>query len=130
MPEEDFGEKIGNTICISNRALRDRIITEQNIKSGNLFASKTLEDIAAHEYGHFAGVRMRGMDVAQKAYYNTYEEYISSEELVDFISENISKYAIENSGKEITSEVFARASYDKSLFVREYLSEVKRRFKK
>ena len=52
LSDKDFGQTSAEHITINAKALRNRKITEKNISLGGLFASRKVEDIAVHEYGH------------------------------------------------------------------------------
>lgn len=70
----EFGNTVEFHITLNVKALRNRSVTEQNITKDDMFASKTLEDIVIHEYGHIINYAIGyiGVDLALEAYYNTY----------------------------------------------------------
>ena len=113
MDDDDFGITSQTNISVNVKVLRNRRVTIMNIREGNMFASKTVEDIAAHEYGHvFTMIKgNKGIEIAKRAYYNTYSRACTNEEIIDFLRENISMYCVTQHGtkfKEIIPEVLAK----------------------
>lgn len=131
LPDNDFASTIDHHITLNAKALRDRAITERNIVNGGFFASTTLEDIAAHEYGHIiASVKgNKGLEIAQKAYYNAFGENISNKDLLAFLYEHISPYSVQQSGrnkyKEVISEILAKGNSHAGNFADEFIKLLK-----
>ncbi len=96
IPAEDFASTYNEHITLNAKVLRNRTITEHNIRSGGMFAVSKLEDIVVHEYGHIIANAKgnRGLEIAQKAYYNITKIDTSMDEIIDFLRENISPYSI------------------------------------
>lgn len=132
LSDGDFGETRNRTIVLSQKAMRNRVVTEKNLAiPEGMFASKKAEDIAAHEYAHvYCKINaINGLDVAEKVYYNIYGRSPSRAELDAYLSENISEYAIVQKGKEIASEVLAKDNSQRTEFTEEYINELRRRSK-
>lgn len=129
LSDGDFGETRNRTIVLSQKAMRNRVVTEKNLSiPEGMFASKKAEDIAAHEYAHvYCKINaINGLDVAEKVYYNIYGRSPSRAELDAYLSENISEYAIVQKGKEIASEVLAKDNSQRTEFTEEYINELRR----
>lgn len=117
--------------------MRDRTITEENIFAGGLFASKTVEDVVAHEYGHLiaSSIGNKGLEIAQKAYYNVFGEMASIDSVLDFLDENVSSYSTafnSDVGKnhnqkytEVISEVLAKNNSSPDDFTAEFIKLLK-----
>lgn len=106
--DDDFGRTDNRTIVINTKALRNRRITEKNISTGE-FASKKLEDIVAHEFGHYCGPKIgKPIEMLRKAYYNVYKKNITEEEFAAFIDSEISQYAKSKNYSELLAELFAK----------------------
>lgn len=129
--DEEFASTRDFHITINAKALRDRTVTERNIAKDNMFASKTLEDIVIHEYGHVISYAKgnKGVDLVQKAYYNTYKKELDFNDLPSFLIEHVSKYAAtmkKKSFREIIPEVMAKNNAHPDDFTREFVSLLKR----
>lgn len=129
--DEEFGSTRDFHITVNAKALRDRAVTERNIAKGNMFASKTLEDIVIHEYGHVISYAKgnKGVDLVQKAYYNTYKKELYINDLPSFLIERVSKYAAtmkKKSFREIIPEVLAKNNSQPDDFTQEFVSLLKR----
>ena len=139
LPDEDFGQTRGRTITLNAKALRDKNITEENIKKSGIFASEDIDDISVHEFGHILSEIKgnKGIEITKKAYYNIYNRSISDSEALMYLKKNVSLYSISYNGdyeddilrgrvkvtkyNEITSEVLAKDKYKSTKFTREYL---------
>ena len=109
-----------------------------------MFASTKAEDIVAHEFGHIISSVFgnKGIDIAQQAYYNVYGELLSVEEIVMFLRQNISQYAVKYSKpisnkrfdkkyyQEVISEVVAKHNSGFTEFTNEFLRIIKERMYK
>lgn len=125
---DDFAETDVKTITFNTRALRNEEVTVNNILSNSDFAGREFQDIARHEYGHAYESGRReyfGLEVAEKAYYNIYEHYPSTSELLNTIESNISVYATTGDmfGKpvEVISELFCRQKNDPNQYTNEMI---------
>lgn len=131
LADDDFAETIQTTITINSSALRNRKITLANITSGKMFASSTVEDIAAHEYGHiYTQIKgNKGLEIAAKAYYNVFGESVSNRDLLAFLYEHVSPYSVQLSGKnkykEIIPEILAKNNSQASNFTDEFVKLLK-----
>lgn len=131
LPDNDFASTIDHHITLNAKALRDRAITEQNIMKGGLFASKTVEDICVHEYGHIiTSVKgNKGLEIAQKAYYNVFGATLSVDDVIDFLGENISDYSTSLGNRrkytEIISEILAKNHSAPDDFTSEFINLLK-----
>lgn len=139
LPDEDLGQTRGRTITLNAKALRDKNITEENIKKSGIFASEDIDDISVHEFGHILSEIKgnKGIEITKKAYYNIYNRSISDSEALMYLKKNVSSYSISYNGdyeddilrgrvkvtkyNEITSEVLAKDKYKSTKFTREYL---------
>jgi len=141
LKDEDFAVVLpsGDHIVFNTKALRDRAITEMNIKEGGKFSFEDLEGIARHEYGHLMEAKKgkKGFAIAKETYYNLFEpnEEVTDAFLIDWIEDNISPYASRYDGDEkgdrqkhkyrtkkyceITSEVIAKKPQDD--FTKEFI---------
>ena len=115
--DEDFAITDGYTITFNSKALRNRVITELNIISGQRFASRTVEDIALHEIGHiFAKEKgINGLAIAKAAYYNKFEEHLSSKRIKEVLEKEVSRYC-KAATSEIVAEVFVSNKYNPTPF--------------
>lgn len=130
MSDDDFGITAQTNISINIKALRNRRITIENILSGRNFASTTVEDIAAHEYGHvFTLIKgNKGIDISKKAYYNVFGKACSDEEIIDFLRDNVSMYCVVQYGakfKEIIPEILAKHNSNSDAFTSEFIRLLK-----
>jgi len=139
LSDDDFAIRTNSTITFNAKALRDRSITEINIKSGGNFASTKVEDIAAHEFGHIiASIKgNKGVEITQQAYYNIYNKSISIDEALEYLENNISLYATTYTGNkkdirfhtkfysEIISEVLAKNNSNANEFTKEFVRLLK-----
>lgn len=131
LPDNDFASTVGNHITLNANALRDQSITERNILSGDLFASSTASDIAAHEYGHLitSAIGNKGLEIAQDAYYNIFGEKAPVDDVLDFLDENISSYAVTfNRHKkytEVIPEILAKYNSAPDDFTKEFVELLK-----
>lgn len=68
MKDCDFAETKKHTITINRMCFRNKDVTEKNISSGN-FASKSIEDIVSHEFGHIYSKKVgKFLDIAHETY--------------------------------------------------------------
>lgn len=131
LADDDFAETIQTTITINSSALRNKKITLANITGGKMFASSTIEDIAAHEYGHiYTQIKgNKGLEIAAKAYYNVFGENVSNKDLLAFLYEHVSPYSVQLSGKnkykEIIPEILAKNNSQASNFTDEFVKLLK-----
>lgn len=131
LSDADFASTVENHITLNVKALRDRTITESNILNGGLFASKTVEDIAVHEYGHMivAAKGNKGLEIAQKAYYNVFGQTASIDDVLDFLDDNISSYSTTFDHKhnytEVVSEILAKNNSAPDDFTEEFVKLLK-----
>lgn len=141
MADDEFADTRGKTITFNTKVLRDRMVTEKNMESSGIFASKSSKDIAIHESGHLiASVKgERGLELARKAYYNVYKEEATIDETLMYLSENVSQYSISYHGspedreyrfnakrfREIIPEVLSKNSSAGNEFTREFLRLLK-----
>lgn len=143
LDDAEFARLSGDTTIVFNaKALRNRIVTERNI--GLLkgeFASKKMEDIAAHEFGHIISLKKgnKGIEISQKAYYNIYGERLGIDEIVNYISNEISTYSstyyASTDGRkhkfnvkrygEVISEILAKNNSNATDFTKEFIKLLK-----
>lgn len=133
MPDEDFASTIGEHITFNAKALRSRMVTEQNIILGEQFASSCVEDIAVHEYGHIISTVKgnKGLEIAGKAYYNVFGEIPEIDMLIDFLDENVSNYSTtvkKRKYTEITPEILAKNNSNPDAFTKEFVKLLKGAF--
>lgn len=100
MDDDDFANTQNSTVHFNAKALRNKDITEKNIRRNQEFASKNCGDIAAHEFGHLLTrvVGSKGIDICKKAYYNIHRREMSDSEVLYFLEENVSKYSVRYGG--------------------------------
>lgn len=123
LSDDDFGmtTSSGQTITINTKALRNREETEKNIQSDpGYFASKTVEDIAAHEYGHVYqnSNNFNTVDALKEAYYNFYGSSPTPDELIECMQKNVSKYSVSKKS-EMVAEIFAKNNAGGNAFTSE-----------
>ena len=93
---KDYADTTRSGVIRINRlCLRDRRITEEIIRTDNIFQSSKVEDIVTHEYGHVLALRYgnKGIEITRKAYYNLYREEITADEALSYLNTHISNYA-------------------------------------
>ena len=131
LADEDFAETAQTIITINSSALRNKKITLANIMDGKMFASSSVEDIAAHEYGHiYTQIKgNKGLEIAAKAYYNIFGENVSTKDLLAFLYDHVSPYSVQLSGKnkykEIIPEILAKNNSQASTFTDEFVKLLK-----
>lgn len=143
LPDDEFASTRNRTITLNSNALRNKRITEENIKKSGIFASPKVAHISIHEFGHIiSGVKgNKGIEIAKKAYYNIFNKDITDLQIILYLKNNISQYAVKYNGDyeydlrngkvraakfiEITSEVLAKEQYRSDAFTREYLRLLK-----
>lgn len=142
MSDDDFAITSGSTIHFNKKVLRNRKITEQNLK-GNYLASAKSSGISAHEMGHIISQNYgeKGIEIAKRAYYNIYREKITDGQILKFLNNNISKYSIKipynKIGKtfkkefyiEVIPEIFAKNTTNPDKFSREFVKLLKEEYK-
>lgn len=138
----DFAVTKGNTIMFNAKALRNRETTEQNIRRiKGEFASKKLEDIAAHEFGHIFSAKKGniGIDISRKAYYNIFGKNLTIDEMLEYLDSEVSQYSTTyyESGndrvhkfdvkkyREVTPEIFAKNNSSANDFTKEFMKLMK-----
>lgn len=130
MADEDFASTSGEHIPFNAKMLRNREITERNIGTGAQFASSCVEDIAIHEYGHVISATKgnKGLEIAGKAYYNICGKNLETDDLIDFLDENISNYSTtfsRNKYGEVTPEILAKNNSKPTDFTKEFFKLLK-----
>lgn len=137
MPDDEFASITGSHITMNAKALRDRAITESNIALGGQFASSTVEDIVVHEYGHLITTTKgnKGLEIAEKAYYNVFGKKANTDDLLDFLDGNVSPYSTTFRGgskgeykrkyTEVISEVLAKNNSKPDDFTKEFVKLLK-----
>lgn len=140
--DADFAETKGNTIIFNAKALRNREITEKNIsRLKGEFASKKLEDIAAHEFGHIFSAKKGniGIEISQKAYYNIFGKKLEIDEILEYLDSEVSQYSTTyyESGnnrvhkfdvkkyREVIPEFFAKNNSNADDFTKEFIKLLK-----
>lgn len=134
LPDADFASTVGSHITFNAKAFRNRKVTETNIANGAMFASSTVEDVGVHEYGHIfsAAKGNKGLEIAQKAYYNVFGKEASVDDILEYLYSNVSAYSIDVEGgksrvfhqknfKEIIPEVLAKNNSDPDGFTEEFV---------
>ena len=113
VPEAEFGETSGEHITLNAKALRNRVITEQNISDEGIFASRKIEDVVVHEYGHvFATFKCnKGLEIARMAIYNINGVETTIDEAIRYLSKNVSPYAIKFPSKNNSPQYFNIKKY-------------------
>ena len=99
--DKDYAETTkSGVIRINKVCLRNRSITEENMRIDNIFQSSKVEDIITHEYGHVLVRRYgnRGVEITRKAYYNITGKEITADEALNYLSTHISNYATQYVG--------------------------------
>lgn len=96
LPDDQFGETVGEHITLNAKALRNRAITEHNLSKEGIFASRKIEDIVVHEYGHtFAVFKCnKGLEIARRAMYNISGEETTLDATIRYLRKNVSAYSI------------------------------------
>ncbi|MBQ8765414.1 MAG: minor capsid protein [Clostridia bacterium] len=89
-------EPNSKTITFNRCALRDRNLTNAYLNADNELSSTDIKGIAAHEMGHklYEKYGNKGLDIAQKTYYNVFGENPSVDMLRKYLKNNVSKYSI------------------------------------
>jgi len=107
------------TITFNKYYLRDRKLTELEMRHGNQFSSTHVAGIAKHELGHvIENVHgNKGLQFARETYYNIFKKEVSDSDLQQFLNDTVSYYCapdkfndkgcICTDWNEITSEVMA-----------------------
>ncbi len=140
--DEDFAYTSGMNITLNTKILRNKEVTERNIRNSNYFASLRIQDVVVHEYGHVLASQYgnRGIELAKETYYTLYKKELSTDEIIKYLEDNISLYSTSYYGdyqedvvfnkvnlkkyKEITSEILAKNEYSNTLFTEEYVKRM------
>lgn len=124
---KDFAETHRNIITINTMALMSRDITERAINEDPIrYASKTLEDIFAHEYAHAYefNASLEASDSIEIAR-RTCDIIGFSGSFVEYFYEHVSTYSVDKGraplGCELNSEVFAKHNNAPDEFTTTYL---------
>ena len=131
LSDGDFAITKNSTIVINVKALRSRTITIENIMRGKQFASRRVDDIVTHEFGHIIAnvIGNRGIEISREAYYNLYGRTLYNNEIYLYLVRNISKYSVtqNESGKfkEVIPEVLVSAGYGDNEFAMEFIRLMK-----
>lgn len=100
MNDDDFGITTPNhqQIWINENALRNRTITERNLKSDKTLAADYAEGIAAHEMGHVISGKIKngktGLDIYKETVYNISGNRITDDEAIALLVSKVSTYSI------------------------------------
>ncbi|MBR6793349.1 MAG: phage minor capsid protein [Clostridia bacterium] len=139
MDDNDFAmvpkRKNTRTIIFNPKTLRDRAITNRNLNADDFLAATDITGIASHEMGHLIARKYgeKGLEFAQKAYYNIYGEVMEGRGLLAFLEETVSIYASEKSKtqkdrpfnfkyyKEVLPEVLSKDATDPNSFSHEFV---------
>ena len=131
--DDDFAQTVNNTITFNNKVLRNKEITNKVLNGDNYLASTDISGIAIHEAGHIISRKYgeKGIEIAKKAYYNIYEKDVSIDELLEYLSNNISGYSVYintlrkpnlKSYKEIVPEILAKHTKQANDFTTEFIN--------
>ena len=131
--DDGFAQTVNNTITFNNKVLRNKEITNKVLNGDNYLASTDISGIAIHEAGHIISRKYgeKGIEIAKKAYYNIYEKDVSIDELLEYLSNNISGYSVYintlrkpnlNSYKEIVPEILAKHTKQANDFTTEFIN--------
>lgn len=142
MSDDDFAFTINNTIHFNNKALRNRQITEENLKGDYLVSEKSF-GISVHEMGHIITKNYgeKGIEIAKRAYYNIYNKSLNTFGIIEYLKNNVSKYSVdvdkfdENTGLpkrvtdkdyiEIIPEMLAKSKVSNDRFTDEFIKLLK-----
>lgn len=96
MSDSEFAETYLKTITYNRNVLRNREITERNMRDSGLFVNNTVEGITRHEFGHMVEYTYgdHGLEFAQEAYYNIFNKDVSRDSLVEFLRAKYSYYTV------------------------------------
>lgn len=101
MSSQDFGETSSNhqEIWLNELALRNREVTEKNLRADNVLAPDIAEGIAAHEMGHIIASKIRngksGLDIYKETVYNVSGKVVSNDGALSMLAEFVSIYSTE-----------------------------------
>ena len=134
--DADFAQTTNNTITFNTKALRNREITNYILNEDDFLASTDIVGIAIHEMGHIISRKYgeKGIELAKETYYNIYRKEINTEELIEFLYKNISKYCVNKSNltdfkaknyKEIIPEILAKQETNPNRFTEEFMRLLK-----
>lgn len=122
MDDDDFAITTDHSIVYNIKALRNREITNKNLQSDNWLATDDVTGITVHEFGHIISKKYgeKGLDIARQAYYNINKQSISTDDLVEYLSSNVSEYSVKATKRthktvylEVTSEMLSKEMYGK-----------------
>ena len=116
------------SIAINNNALRDRTATNEYLNADNVLAAKDVRGIAVHEMGHILNHRYGdvSIEIAHKAYYNINKEKLSNDDMLGWLEENISIYAITEG--ELLPEILSKNETNPDSFTKEFITLLKERW--
>lgn len=82
------------------------------------------------EYGHIISATKgnKGLEIAGKAHYNIYGKNLETDDLIDFLDENISNYSTtfsRNKYGEVTPEILAKNNSKPTDFTKEFFKLLK-----
>lgn len=141
LPDNDLAQT-GNgadTITFNKKALRDRNITELFLKEDRTLATDKVKGIAYHEMGHIVSYVYgeKGLDIARKAYYNIFRREVSSQEMLNWLRDNVSIYSAfippnraegifkSKKFKEVTPEILSLDKTNPNRFTNEFVRLLK-----
>lgn len=107
LPDDDFADSKDYVIRFNKKALRNREITEKNLQADNFLAANYAGGISAHEMGHIISAKYgeKGLDIAAQAYYNIYKETPTRDEMLDYLTINVSTYSDSYKGKQVGRDI-------------------------
>lgn len=139
MTDGDYAGTVNNTIIFNRKVLRNREVTNINLKRDNILSSNNTNGIAAHEMGHIIANQygLKGIDIGEMTYYNVYGRCCSKVELIEYIENNISQYSVDINPefddkpfeskyyKEIIPEILAKNITEANIFTKEFVKIMK-----
>ena len=134
MLDSDFAQTTNRTIMLNTKALRNRTITNRILNEDNYLSSTDISGIIVHEVGHIISGQYgeKGLEIAQKTYYNIYMKEASNDEILSYLYNNVSQYSVAiretrnrrpkaTSYKEITPEILAKNKTNPDEFTKEFI---------
>ena len=139
MSDSDFAQFTKNGINFNTKALRNREHTNKILNADNYLAATDIKGIAVHEMGHHISNKYgeKGLELAQKAYYNIYKQTRNYKEMIPFLKEEVSVYStnisIEHEEapfnvkhyKEVVPEMLSKNATNPDLFSQEFVRLLK-----
>ena len=121
LEDDDFAVTRGKEIVFNTKVLRDREKTNENIKSGNLFVSKSYRDISKHEFSHLLTRKTRKGKIKRviDSIYNKDYELVNNE-----ISEYASSHYVDGDISEVFAEIFVKYELTKGEKYKRIIEEV------